>query len=195
MAKPERILVLDGHPDDDSLCRSLGAAYERGAVEGGAQVRRTVVAHLEFDPILHHGFRKRTELEKDLVRAQQDILWAEHVVVVLPIWWSDMPALLKGFVDRVFLPGFAFKYREKGLLWDKFLKGRSARIVYTQDAPDWYYRFLVGRPVVRILKKGVLEFCGVGPVGVTALGPVKSSTPGTREGWIRKLEALGRARS
>lgn len=194
MAKPERILVLDGHPDDDSLCRSLGAAYERGAIEGGAQVRRTVVAHLEFDPILHHGFRKRTELEKDLVQAQQDILWAEHVVVVLPIWWSDMPALLKGFVDRVFLPGFAFKYREKGLLWDKFLKGRSARIVYTQDAPDWYYRFLVGRPVVRILKKGVLEFCGVGPVGVTAFGPVKSSTPQTRGKWIGQLEAMGRAR-
>ncbi len=194
MANPERILVLDGHPGDDSLCRSLGAAYERGALESGAQVRRTVVARLAFDPILRHGYRKRMDLEPDLVDAQRDILWAQHIVIVLPVWWSDMPALLKGFIDRVFLPGFAFKYRETGVFWDKLLKGRSARIVYTQDAPDWYYKFFVGRPVVRILKKGVLEFCGVGPVWVTALGPVKSSTSGAREKWIGKLEAMGRSR-
>lgn len=194
MANPERILILDGHPNDDSLCRSLGAAYERGALESGAQVRRTVVARLAFDPILRHGYRKRMDLEPDLVDAQRDILWAQHIVIVLPVWWSDMPALLKGFIDRVFLPGFSFKYRETGVFWDKLLKGRSARIVYTQDAPDWYYKFFVGRPVVRILKKGLLEFCGVGPVRVSAVGPVKSSTPGTRGKWIQKIEKLGRSR-
>lgn len=192
MARSRRVLIVDGHPDQESLCRSLGCAYERGALEAGAEVRRTVLGHLSFDPVLRHGFRKRTELELDLAKAQDDILWADHLVFVFPIWWSDMPALLKGFLDRVLLPGFAFKYREGGLLWDKLLQGRSARILYTQDAPAWYYHLFLGRPVVKILRKGVLEFCGVGPVSVSHVGPVKGSSPQERERWLRKIQTLGR---
>ncbi|MBK9579650.1 MAG: NAD(P)H-dependent oxidoreductase [Fibrobacterota bacterium] len=194
MSKPDRILILDGHPDPESLCRSLGAAYQKGAIESGAQVRRKVLAELAFDPILHFGFRKRTELEPDLLECQQDILWAEHVVIIHPVWWSNLPALLKGFIDRVFLPGFAFQYRQNGLGWDKLLKGRTGRLIYTQDGPDWYYRWFVGRPSVRALKKGTLEFCGISPVRVSAVGPVRRSSQETREAWTRKMEELGRHR-
>lgn len=78
------------------------------------------------------------------------------MVIIHPVWWSNLPALLKGFIDRVFLPGFAFQYRQNGLGWDKLLKGRTGRLIYTQDGPDWYYRWFVGRPSVRALKKGTL---------------------------------------
>ncbi|MEN9308946.1 MAG: hypothetical protein RL173_2878 [Fibrobacterota bacterium] len=194
MKNADRILILDGHPNDDSFCRSIAAAYEKGALAGGAEVRRLTIGHLAFDPILRHGFQRRMELEPDLVKSQQDILWAEHIVLVHPVWWSDMPALLKGFIDRVFLPGFAFKYHETGVLWDKLLKGRTGHILYTQDAPNWYYRFFIGRPSVNALRKGVLEFCGVSPVRATPIGPIKKSTDGFRRRWLDRVEEMGRKR-
>jgi putative NADPH-quinone reductase len=194
MSEPRRILVLDGHPSDRSLCRALGEAYERGARSSGAEVRRTVVAHLVFDPVLRGGYGGEQPLEPDLVRAQEDIAWADHLVFVHPVWWSDLPALLKGFVDRVFLPGFAFKYRTSGL-WDKLLRGKSARIVHTQDAPSWYYRFFVGRPSVRALRDGVLGFCGVAPVRLSAFGGVRRSSAARRAAWLARVEELGRDRS
>jgi len=195
MARPNRILILDGHPNDQSFCRSIGEAYERGARSSGAEVRKCVLAHLNFSPNLTFGYQRRTELEPDLVNAQTDILWANHIVVIHPVWWSDMPALLKGFIDRVFLPGFAFKYREGSILWDKLLKGKTGHIVYTQDTPGWYYRFVLGCPSLMALKKGTLEFCGISPVRATAIGPIRQSSAEFRARWLQRIESLGRNRA
>lgn len=194
MPKPSRILVLDAHPNDDSFCRALGQAYERGALAGGAEIRRTVLAHLSFDPILHHGFQKRMDLEPDLLKAQEAILWADHLVVVHPVWWGTYPALLKGFFDRTFLPGFAFRNRPDSVWWDKLLKGRSAHIVYTVDQPLWYLRFVNGRPAETSLKRMILGFCGIAPVRSTGITPIRKSTEAFRAKWIAKVEELGRRR-
>jgi len=95
---------------------------------------------------------------------------------VYPIWWGTYPALLKAFIDRVFLPGFAFKYKPDSMFWDKLLKGKTARLIVTMDAPKWYYA-LVYRSAGHIaLKKATLEFCGVKPVTTSTFGSVKSSS-------------------
>ena len=192
MSPVQRILVLDGNPNDDSYCRALGEAYQKGGKASGIEVRRIVVGHLSFDPNLGKGFKGGQALEPDLVKAQEDIAWSQHIVIVHPVWWSDLPAVLKGFIDRVFLPGFAFKYHSKGPFWDKLLKGRSGHVIYTQDSPGWYYRLFLGRPTVKSLKKGLLEFCGVSPVRVTAFGPIRNSTPEIRRTWLERVEEMGR---
>ncbi len=194
MTKPTRILVLDGHPNDESFCRALGEAYERGALKSGAEVRRTVLAHLAFDPILHQGFQKRMDLEPDLLKAQQDILWADHLVVIHPVWWGTYPALLKGFFDRAFLPGFAFRYRPNSPWWDKLLTGRSGHIIYTVDQPLWYLRFVNGRPSELSLKRMILGFCGIAPIRATGITPIRDSTEAFRTKWIAKIEESGRKR-
>jgi putative NADPH-quinone reductase len=104
-----------------------------------------------------------------------------------------MPALLKGFVDRVFLPGFAFKYRTGSALWDKLLKGRSAQLLVTMDSPPWYYRWVARQPGHRAMKKTILEFCGVGPVAVKSFGGVRASTPEKRTAWLDEACRLGAA--
>ena len=90
---------------------------------------------LDFNSILKHGYRQWTELEPDLLMIQQDIVDADHLVFEYPTWWGTCPALLKGLIDRVFLPGFAFKYRDNSLFWDKLLKGNTARLIVTMDTP------------------------------------------------------------
>ena len=190
-ATTKRILLINGHPDHESFCAALAAAYRAGAAAAGFEVRELVIRDLQFSPDLRFGYRQRCELEPDLLRAQEWIKWADHLVWVYPVWWAGLPALLKGFLDRVFLPGFAFQKRENSVWWDRLLTGKSSRIISTMDQPPWYYWLVYGAPSHRAMKKCTLEFCGITPVRITSVGPVRLSRPTFRESWLLKIGQLG----
>ena len=187
----KKILIIQGNPDQERYCRALGNAYKAGALSAGAEVKEIVVSNMEFNPNLAFGYRKRTELEPDLLNAQEKITWADHLVIVYPLWWGGMPALLKGFFDRTFLPGFAFQKKENSVWWDKYLKGKSARIITTMDQPAWYYWLIYGAPGHKALKKMILEFCGIKPVKITSIGPIRFSKDSFREKHLNKIKNLG----
>lgn len=185
------IAVILGHPDSGSFSSSLARAYAEGARDRGAVVREIDLAQLTFDPVLRHGYSAPQALEPDLLEAQEAIRWADVLVFAYPTWWGVTPALLKGFIDRVFLPGFAFKYRENSRFWDKLLAGRSARLLVTMDTPGWYYRWVVGQPGHRMMRRSTLGFSGVKPVRISRFGAVRGSTPDTRRRWLERARALG----
>ncbi len=186
-------LVVNGHPDKESFCAALADAYAGGSAEAGIRTTTLHLADLEFDPNLRFGYRVRTELEPGLVRARQLIAEANHLVVVYPIWWAAAPALLKGFFDRTFLPGFAYKPRENSALHDKLLVGKTARLIVTMDAPTWYDLLVYRNAGIVSLKRGTLEFCGIKPVRVTTFGQVKHSKEALRKKWLGDVRKLGRA--
>lgn len=188
----KKVLIILGHPDKNSLCGALAASYREGAQEGGAEIREIFLGDLNFDPVLRRGYKEVQELEPDLLTAQESIKWADHLVWVYPIWWGTMPALLKGFLDRTLLPGFAFKYRENSPWWDRYLTGRSARMIVTLDAPVFYDWLMYGAGGRRTMKNAVLKFCGIKPVGVTAFGSVKSSDAAKRHKWLAAVNELGK---
>lgn len=188
----KKILIIQGHPDRESYCYALAEAYQKGALASGAEVRHIKTSELDFNPNLAYGYRHRTELEPCLLLAQEDIRWAEHIVIVHPVWWGMVPAVLKGLLDRVMLPGFAFQKRPNSIWWDKLLKGRSARIISTMDQPSWYYRLVNKSPSNHAIKKLTLEFCGIKPVKVTNIGPLRLAKESFREKWLERVEATGR---
>lgn len=188
----KRILVLLGHPDTASLCAALAEAYADAARDAGHEVRTMHLGELAFDPILHEGYRRIQALEPDLVSAQASVLWAEHLVFVYPVWWGTMPALLKGFFDRVFLPGFAFKYRDGSAWWDRLLSGRTARLLVTMDTPPWYYRWIYRMPGHNQMRRTILEFSGIKPVKTSSFGPVRGSPAAMRQRWLDAARRLGR---
>lgn len=187
----KRILILNGHPDKQSFCNELALRYKKGAEASGAECTLVNLADLNFNPILTKGYRERTELEPDLLQMQQEILKAEHIVLVYPNWWGTYPALLKGFFDRIFLPGFSFSYRENSRLLNKLLKGRTARLIVTMDTPKWYYSLFMKSPGHNSMKKGILEFCGITPVKITSFSPLISSDSSQRNKWLEEVEKLG----
>lgn len=188
----KKILIILGHPVKDTFSGQLFENYKQGALSSGAEVKELVLRDLKFELNFSSGYRGSQELEPDLVKAQEFITWAEHLVLIYPNWWSTFPALLKGFIDRTFLPGFAFKYRKGSLLWDKLLTGRSARLIITMDTPPWYYWLVYRRPGHNAMKRGILEFCGIRPVKITTIGSLKISSEQKRQQWLDKVKVLGR---
>jgi NAD(P)H dehydrogenase (quinone) len=187
------ILIINGHPDKESFCFALAESYRKGAIAAGATCKLVHLTDLDFNPILNFGYRKISVLEPDLIQVQRDIVAANHLVFVYPTWWGTYPALLKGFFDRVFLPGFAFKYHKDDPFWDKLLKGKTARIITTMDAPAWYYFLIYRSPGHNSMKRAILEFCGIKPVRITSFAPIKSSDDKKRKMWLDEVEALGKA--
>jgi NAD(P)H dehydrogenase (quinone) len=187
----KRILMILGTPKNNSFCHALSEAYAQGARSKGHVVRQLKLGEMTYDPVLREGYEQSQQLEPDLLEAQRQIHWAEHLVFVYPVWWGGIPALLKGFFDRTFLPGFAFKYRNRSQLWDKLLSGRTADLLVTMDTPPWYFRWIYGAPGHRQMTRTILGFSGIKTRRLAEFAPVRPSSEEQRQSWLRRAEALG----
>jgi putative NADPH-quinone reductase len=186
----KKIFILMGNPNTETLTSHLADAYELGALEAGHQVRRQNVGEMKFDPILHKGYKVIQELEPDLLTFQANVTWADHLVILYPNWWSTMPALLKGLIDRAWLPGFAFRFHKRDSWWDGLLKGRSARIVILANTPALVARLFFGE-FTNELARATLAFSGIRPVRITVLTPSEKASEIKIKQWVRKMRSLG----
>lgn len=185
----QKILILNGNPQADSLSHALITAYRSG-LPTTTTVDIFNLAEMPFDPNLALGYTQQQPLEPCLLAFQQALLQADHLVMVFPIWWGGMPAQLKGLIDRTFLPNITFKYAAGSSLPQQLLKGKTARLLITMDAPIWYYRYWQGAPVVRQLKQNILGFCGFKQIQVTWFGKVLHSSVLERQGWLKQAQQL-----
>ena len=181
-ATPRTILVIDGHPNPDSLTSSLAASYADAARRAGAEVHLLTLRDLDFDPVLHQGLRGTQPLEPDLEEAQHLLTNSDHVTVFAPLWWGSTPALLKGFIDRTLESKWAYHYDKRGLPHGH-LAGRSTRFVMLADSPGWYLQLLQGNPTRKQMVRSTLKFCGFSPVRFTRFSPVRTSTADKRAAW------------
>lgn len=188
----KNVLIINGHPKPGSFCSSLAQVYAKGASESGNHTHLLNLYELSFKYDQVFGLKSEQELEPDLVYAQQKIKWADHIVIIHPVWWGSVPAILKAFFDRILLSGFAFKYHKKGPWWDKLLTGKSARIIYTSDSPSWFYKWLMKEPSVKQVKERTLEFCGVKPIKLTSIGNLRFLDESQLIKWLNKVEQLAK---
>jgi putative NADPH-quinone reductase len=191
----KHILIIQGHPDPIAkhLGHALAAAYADGAHEAGHLVRWTNVADIDFPLLRSQKAWEEGVVPPTLRQAQEDIRWAGHLVLFFPLWLGDMPALLKGFLEQVARPGFAFG-RESGdsPFTQKNLKGRSARVVVTMGMPGMVYRWYYRAHSVKSLERNILGFVGIAPVNETLIGMVGNAKPEDARKWLAKLRELGR---
>ncbi|CAM3961743.1 NAD(P)H-dependent oxidoreductase [Pseudoalteromonas byunsanensis] len=181
----KHILLLNGNPKEKSFSKQLSDRYEIAATEY-AQVRRFDLSTMEFNPNLVAGYDQKQFLEPALVQFQQALLWAEHIVIVSPIWWGGLPAKLKGLFDRTFLPGFAFSYEQANPLPTPHLCGKSARIILTMDAPSDFMQ-MQAKPVLEQLDVFTLQFCGIEKAAVSLFGGVIVADEAQRNTWLQDV--------
>lgn len=190
----KHVLLIQGHPDAGQrhLCHGLEEVYGQGATAAGHEIKRIDVATLDF-PLL----RSQYEWEKGILppalgEAQKAIAWSQHMVLFFPLWLGDMPALLKGFLEQVARPGFAFATEGKNPLAHKALTGKSARVVVTMGMPALLYRWYFRAHSIKSLERNILGFVGIDPVKTTLIGMTGEMKAETGKKWLSRLEKLGR---
>jgi putative NADPH-quinone reductase len=189
----KRITLIDGHPDPDPgrFVHALADTYAAAALAAGHEVRRIAVADLAFDLIESRAKWEKGSPPPAIAEAQDDIAWAEHLVIFYPLWLGDLPARLKGFFEQVMRPGFAFAPKAKGLP-EKRLKGRTAHIVVTMGMPALFYRFYFRAHSLRSLERNILGFVGIAPTERSIVGNVEGD-PEHRTMWLETMTEHGAA--
>lgn len=190
----KNVLLILGHPSENSYCNALLDAYKSGAESVGANCKTIYISRLNFDVNLSDGYKsgEAMRLEEDLVAAQQLIQWADHIVLAYPNWWGFMPAITKGFIDRIFLPGFAFKNHSGKNFPEKLLKGKSMRLLVTMDTPTWWFYIVYRASQYQILKDIVFGYVGFDPIRFSTFGFIRKSTDKLRNTWLREVLELGK---
>jgi putative NADPH-quinone reductase len=187
----KRIAIIQGHPDAAAhhLLNAMADAYAESATSAGHQVRRVEVAALDFPLLRTQADFETGEVPPALIQARDDMRWAEHWVFLFPLWHGTMPALLKGFLEHIFRPGFAMEYREKQFP-RRLLAGRSARIVVTMGMPVVLYRWYFGALGVRAFERSMLSFAGIKPIRESFYGLTLADEK-KRLRWIEEIRGHG----
>jgi NAD(P)H dehydrogenase (quinone) len=186
-----RVTIVVGHSLQNTYCEALGEAYRRGATNSGHNAELFVLSRLSYDPILKRGYEEEQPLEPDLQRLYEAMKSSDRLVIIFPLWCGDMPAILKGFIERLIQPDLVRiqKSGQMGMNLGIF-PDLSARVIMTMGMPALFYRFYFGAHALKLLRRNILQFIGVRPVRSSLLGMVH--VPKRRDDFLKEVEQLGR---
>ncbi len=184
-----KVYIVFAHPNHNGLCYAALEKARQGFEDAGHEVRVTdLYQEDDFDPLLryddpHELINMQTE---ESTRPYRDnIAWADKLVFIYPIWWSSMPAVLKGYIDRVYASGFAYNF--KGIWPQGHLGSKTAWIINTHDTPRIVAR-LFQSDYGRIMKRGILRYMfGIKKTQHTVMAFDKRSTFEQRTRWLNKV--------
>jgi len=187
----KNILILLGHTDTETYSGAMASAYKSGAEAAGHEVRRVNIGEMQFDPILHKGYKEIQELEPSLLSLQDDFRWADHIVIVYPNWWNTMPAILKGLFDRFWIPGFAFNFNKETKKIEQHLKNKTARVIVVAGSHSPFKTWWKYGDYTNEIQHGILEFAGI-KTKVSPFGPCERVGNTCRSKWLQQIEKLGK---
>jgi NAD(P)H dehydrogenase (quinone) len=183
------IVIIVGHARTKTYCEALGESYLRGAEAAGHEAKLFVTSKLSFDPILHEGFERVQPLEPDLKTAHDAMIEADHLAFIFPLWFGTLPAIFKGFLERILQPDWIAQSKQGK--HPHVLKGKSARIILTMGMPAFVYRWWFGAHTLSMLKRNTLGNMGVRPVRSMIYGNIEGVGPERRQRWLKAIEKLG----
>ena len=183
------VLIVYAHPSPSSFNAAILEHVQKGLQGKNHSVTVLDLYKEQFDPVLVFNEEKK---RRDLVN-EEETAWyrtlvaeADTLLFIYPIWWWGMPAILKGFIDRIFVAGFAYKY--EGALPKGLLKGKKAWVINTLDSPLWYVALLYRSAGWIMMKRGVLRFCGIRDIKRSVFQSVKTSKREKWEKWLLQIE-------
>ncbi|MEC1924596.1 NAD(P)H-dependent oxidoreductase [Bacillus velezensis] len=185
-----KTVIVYANPDENSFNAAL-VKYVAMALKDSGQSYTVIDLYADqFDPVLKYGGeKKRSDMNRDAETKKYRKLMkeADHLIFIYPLWWGGVPAIMKGFFDRVLVAGEAYTYengRVKGLL-----RVETAQVFYTADSPGWYLKWFRKNSDWITLKKSILQFCGIQKAERNLFSVVRTSTPELREKWLRQAYA------
>jgi len=191
-----KTLVVYAHPNPNSFNHALFETLVVSLRESGHEVRIRDLYREGFDPVLGEADLADASARKgpgdDVRREQEAITWAESLVFVYPLWWFDRPALLKGWFDRVFTNGFAFRYTPKGM--EGLLRHRKAMVIVTTGGTVRDFDVIGARDqILRPTTDGTLRFCGIHQIVDKVFFAVPLASDGERRAMLDEVRNLAKA--
>lgn len=187
----KKIVILLGNPDTETFTGAIADAYQKGAEDAGHEVVRYNIGDMKFDPILHKGYKVIQPLEPDLLKLQETITWADHIVIIYPNWWCTMPAILKGLFDRMWIPGFAFNFDKVTHKCIKRLKGKTGRTIVVAGTNSPFKTWWLYGDYTNEIQHGILGFAGIN-ANVCTFGPSEKVSDAKKESWLKRVAKLGK---
>ncbi|MBE3595395.1 MAG: NAD(P)H-dependent oxidoreductase [Candidatus Carbobacillus altaicus] len=182
------VLIIYTHPNPKSFNAAILKEVERVLHEAGHTYAVINLYKDNFDPVLVYNDKiRRSDLKNhpETAHYRELVRQADHLIFIYPVWWYGVPAILKGFFDRVFVSGFAYRY--DGMVPKGLLKRKSAWVVYTIDSPGWYIRLVRRSAEWIVIRDAVLKFCGIRKVKRFMFAGVKRSSLKRRQRWLAYL--------
>jgi NAD(P)H dehydrogenase (quinone) len=181
-------LLVYAHPSKGSFNHAILETAVHGLEAKGHDVIVRDLYEIGFQPAVSSS-EILGGIGEDIVREQQHLIWADVVTFIYPIWWTGMPAIMKGYIDRVFSYGFAYKYVngvQMGLL-----KGKKAVILNTQGKSHAEYAKIGMDQALRLTSdKGIFEYCGFEVMYHLFFESVPNADEATRQDWLDQIAAM-----
>jgi NAD(P)H dehydrogenase (quinone) len=181
-----KYLIIYAHPNSASFSSSLIKALSEHLASKGNEVKIRDLYAIGFNPVLSaddFSSLADNQTPEDIAVEQEYVKWAEHIIFAFPVWWGGMPAIMKGYIDRVLAEGFAYKYADEGSNGDgllSYLKGSMicATGLSSEDFEDSQNAMKV------IAEKTIFGFTGIKPYKQLFYGGVPVVSDETRKSYI-----------
>lgn len=187
-----KTLIIYTHPNPKSFCAAIKETVEQELKSKNHEVRVRDLYQLNFNPILNaDDFNQffQNQIPSDIKAEQNEIEWADNLVLVYPTWWINMPAMLKGYIDRVFTNGFAFQVTENGA--EGLLKGKKTIIFQTTGQPEENLKpYNLISPMEISIENGTLAFCGIETVAHQFFYAVPYITDDMRKSMLEEVKTV-----
>ncbi len=187
-----KILIIDGHPDPERgrLCHALADAYAQGATEAGDETRVITLAEIEIAFLRSAAEFAAPAVAPAIVSAQRDMEWADHIVIVFPLWLGGAPAWLRAFLEQIACGSFFADTSGRGI--HSKLSHKSARLIVTMGMQAFAYRLFFHAHGVKNIMEGALGFAGFRPVRATLFGGIEAVGAQKQKARVAQVRELGR---
>ncbi|WP_300561958.1 NAD(P)H-dependent oxidoreductase [Companilactobacillus sp.] len=188
-------LVVYCHPYEGSFCHAILQHLELGAKNAGKQLDVIDLYKDNFNPVMSGrdllGFVKHQAVDDQAIEYADKLKKADHLILVFPIWWELMPAMMKGFIDKVIFPGQTYEYTKSGLGMISSLPNlKSTTVITTMNTPKLLYKFRYGNAVKKALINGTLKKGGFKHVKWRSFNMVKMVSDKKRGSWLNSVEDI-----
>ncbi|MDR2542993.1 MAG: NAD(P)H-dependent oxidoreductase [Treponema sp.] len=158
-----QFLIIESHPYRESFNTNAAAMIRKVLTGKGHTVETIDLINDKFDPVMYTDdlklWSKGKTTDKLVEKYKKMITNADMLVILFPVWWGNMPAILKGFWDKVLLPGWAYTLAEDGSL-SGLITGKKAVVITTMSVPSVFFNDYLQNPVRGAFIKNTLEVCG-----------------------------------
>lgn len=189
-----RVVIVFNHPYEGSYCNAILNSVKSGLDKAGHEVDVIHLDNDKFNPVMTGedllAFKNKKSIDAQAIEYIQRVKAADHLVFIFPIWWELMPALMKGFIDKVIFPGETYDYTSSGYGMVTLMKNlKSITVITTMNTPAIMYKLIYGDAIKKALIKGTFKKMGCKKVKWLSLNMVKMSSKDKRVKWLQQIES------